>query len=110
MNFQPRTLECVTIPLFIEILFSLLQPDKEDLHRLLPGFPCRENVNENKFLLSFEDNGTVKLYSQKNQLTIQTNAEALRSYLPSLRAQLPHLTHRRSAFFKNFKFVFEPFW
>ena len=94
MNFQLRILECITMPSFIEILFSLPLSDKEDLHRLLPGFPGCDNVNDITFVSSFEDNpcAAVKLRS-KTQLTIQTNSEAVASYLPSLGAQFPHLTH-----------------
>lgn len=38
MNIQDRNLECVTMPPFVEILFSLPQSDEKDLQRLLPGF------------------------------------------------------------------------
>jgi hypothetical protein len=79
MTFQPRILECITTPPFVEILFfSLPQSDKEDLHRLLPGFPFCDNVNDITLISSFEDSpcAAVKLHN-KNKLTVQTNAEAV---------------------------------
>ena len=89
-----RILECITTPPFVEIILSLPQSDKEDLHWLLPGFPCCDNVNDITFIRSYEDNpcAAVKLHS-KNQLTVQTNPEAVVLYLPHLGAQFPHLTH-----------------
>jgi hypothetical protein len=96
MNFQHRILECITTPPFVEILFSHLQSDVTDLHTLLPGFPFCDNVNDITFISSFEYNpcAAAKLHN-KNQLTIQTNADAVTSYLSSLGAQFPHLTHIR---------------
>ncbi|KIM35545.1 hypothetical protein M413DRAFT_32410 [Hebeloma cylindrosporum] len=94
MNFQHRILECITTSPFVEILFSLRHSGKGDLYRLLPGFPFCDNVTDITFISSFDDNpcAAVKLDST-TKLMIQTNAEAMKSYLPFLGAQFPRLSH-----------------
>ena len=94
MNFQCKILECATIPSFVEILFLLPQSDKKDLYRLRRGFLFCDNVTDIAFISTFEDNpcAAMKLHS-KTKLTIQTNAEGVASYLPSLGAQFPHLMY-----------------
>jgi hypothetical protein len=71
---------------------------------LLAGFPFCDNVNDITFISSFEDNpcAAAKLHST-NKLTIQTNAKAVTSYLSSLGAQFPHLTHIRSGLTLSFR-------
>ncbi|KIM37516.1 hypothetical protein M413DRAFT_256774 [Hebeloma cylindrosporum] len=95
MNFQPRILECFTVPSFVEIVFSLPQSDEDDLRRLLPCFPCCDSVTDIQFIHSYEDIkpfAAVKLHS-KTQLVIQTMAFAITPHLRTLGAQFPNLTH-----------------
>ena len=95
LNIQIRILECITVPPFVEILFSIPQLDKRDLHRLLPNLPYCDSVTSINFINPDADDRApywaMKL--QKNKLTVRTNSAAVIWFLPSLGKQFPHITN-----------------
>ena len=95
LNIQIRILECINVPPFVEILFSIPESDEEDLRRLLPDLPYCDSVTSINFINPDADDRdpycTMKL--QKNKLTVRTNSVAVISFLPSLGEQFPHITN-----------------
>jgi len=92
MNIQYRILECVTMPPFIEILFSLPQSDETDLRMILPGFPFCDQVTDIKIIPpDLKAYSCTALKLRKTQLIIQTGPVAVALYLPYFGAQFPRL-------------------